>query len=82
MGGIVFKFFGIATLIIIVVYMAASAFRRARRLDARIREFRKEQDELTRSGRAQDPYAALAEIYAEEEKRAGKGSRRHGRKRG
>jgi hypothetical protein len=68
MGGIVFKLFGIAVIIILIVYMAASAFRRARRLDARIRAFRDEQDELTRNGRVQDPYAALADIYTEEEK--------------
>jgi type II secretory pathway pseudopilin PulG len=68
MGGIVFKLFGIAAILILIVYMAASAFRRARRLDARIRAFRDEQDELTRRGRVQDPYAALAEIYTEDEK--------------
>ena len=69
MGGIVFKFFGIALIVIFCVYMAASAFRRSRRLDARIKAYRKEQDELARAGRAQDPYAALAEIYAENETR-------------
>ena len=68
MGGIVFKMFGIATIIVVIVYMAASAFRRARRLDVRIREFKKEQADLARSGAAQDPYSALAEIYQDQEK--------------
>jgi hypothetical protein len=67
MGGIVFKFFGIAVIVILIVYLAASAFRRSRRLEARIRAFRDEQDELTRGGRVQDPFAALSEIYAEDE---------------
>jgi type II secretory pathway pseudopilin PulG len=68
MIGILFRLFGIGAIVILIVFMAASAFRRARRLDARIRAFRDEQDELTRSGRTQDPYAALADIYSEEEK--------------
>jgi hypothetical protein len=75
-GGIVFKFFGIATIIVLIVYMAASAFRRARRLEVRIREFREEQDELTRRGIKQDPYAALAEIYADNENQRRKKRRR------
>ena len=67
MGGIVFKFFGIATIVVCILYMAASAFRRSRRLDARIREFRNEQDELRRRGIHRDPYASLAELYEERE---------------
>ncbi len=69
MTGIVFKLFGLAVLALTVVYLAASAFRRSRILDARIRAFRAEQDELTRRGRSQDPYAGLAEIYSERESR-------------
>jgi hypothetical protein len=67
MPGIVFKLFGMAIIVVTIVYMAASAFRRSRLLDARIRGFREEQEELARSGKVQDPYAALAEIYAERE---------------
>ena len=67
MPGFVFKFFAIAVLIISILYIAAGTFRRARRLDARIREFRDEQDELARQGRSQEPYAGLAEIYAEQD---------------
>ncbi len=66
MTGIVFKLFGIAVLIVSIAYMAASAFRQSRRLDARIRAFKKEQDELARQGKVQDPYAALADVYAEQ----------------
>ena len=65
MSGIVFKFFGLATLAIVTIYLVAGAFRRGRRLDTRIREFRKEQDGLARQGKSRDPYADLAEIYAE-----------------
>ena len=69
MPGIVFKLFGIAILAISIVYMIASAFRQSRRLDARIRQLRKEQEEAARSGKVQDPYAALAELYQEQSRR-------------
>jgi hypothetical protein len=77
MTGIVFKAFALAVLALSVLYMAAAAFRRARRLDARIRAFRREQEELARQGKSQDPYAALAEVYAEVDRE----SRRPARKR-
>jgi type II secretory pathway pseudopilin PulG len=80
MPGIVFKLFGIAALAVSIAYMVASAFRQSRRLDARIRAFRKEQEELERQGKVQDPYAALAEVYQEQEsggkKAAGSGKTR------
>ena len=80
MSTIIFKFFGFAALGLCIVYMAASAFRRSRRLDARIRAFRKEQDELARSGRSVDPYAGLAEIYAEKDRKPSE-KERHDRRR-
>ena len=69
MSGIVLKFGAIAVFIVFILYLAADAFRRARRLDARIRAFRDEQDELTRQGRGQDPYAGLAELYQERDRK-------------
>ena len=64
MPGIVFKLFGLAILTVTIVFMAARAFRQSRRLDARIRALREEEKEAARQGKIQDPYAALAEIYA------------------
>ncbi len=64
MPGIVFKLFGLAIISITIVYMIAAAFRQSRRVDARIRALREEQAEMARQGKIQDPYAALAEIYA------------------
>ena len=75
MTGIVFKLFGLAILAITIAYMVASAFRQSRRLDARIRALREEQEELARQGKVQDPYAALAEIYAEKNSDKSKTSR-------
>jgi hypothetical protein len=69
MAGILFKFFGIAIAIVVIIYMAVGAFRRSRRLDARIREFKAEQDALDKEGRAVNPYAALSELYAERKKK-------------
>jgi len=68
MSGIVLKFGAVAAFVLFILYLAADAFRRARRLDERIRALRDEQDELTRQGRTQDPYAALAELYQERER--------------
>ena len=65
MFGIVFKLFGIAIALVVIVYMAAQAFRNARRLDRRVQEFKKEQEELEKRGGPINPYAALAELYSE-----------------
>ncbi len=77
MSGILFKFFGIAVLIIVTLYMIASAFRQSRRLNKRIRAFKEEQEELKRQGKVEDPYAGLAEIYAEQENERKKPRRPH-----
>lgn len=72
MAVILIKFFGIGIAVIVIIYMAASALRSARRLDRRIREFKKEQEALEKERGTVNPYAALAELYAErdqEEKR-------------
>ncbi len=47
-------------------YLVATVMRSKRRLDRRVEEFREEQE----SGNAPplNPYAALAELYAEEER--------------
>jgi hypothetical protein len=66
MLGIIFKLFGIAIGAVIVFYMAAQAFRNARRLDTRIQQFKAEQEELQKQGQPFNPYAALAELYAEQ----------------
>jgi hypothetical protein len=65
MFGVIFKLSGIAIGCVLIVYMAAYSFRNARRLDARIRRFKEEQEEMERQGRTLDPYRAMAEIYAE-----------------
>ncbi len=76
MIGIVFKLFGIAISLVIVAYMAAQALRSARRLDTRIQEFKKEQEELQKQGAPFNPYAALAELYAEDARGRGTEKRR------
>ncbi len=68
MFGVVFKLFGAAVALIIIVYMAANTFRKARRLDARIAEFKAEQEDLKRRGVPINPYAELADLYAEEKR--------------
>ena len=70
MFGIVFKLFGFAVVIVAIVYMAASAFRNARRLDRRIEAFKAEQEALKQQGVIINPYAAMAELYADESQRA------------
>ena len=67
MLGILFKLFGMAIAIVLIVFLTANNFRSARRLDARIRQFKKEQEELEKQQGTINPYAALAEIYAEQQ---------------
>ncbi|HLV81220.1 MAG TPA: hypothetical protein VKT32_13110 [Chthonomonadaceae bacterium] len=69
MLGILFKLFSIAIATVLIIFLAAHNFRSARRLDARIRQFKKEQEELAKQQGPFNPYAALAEIYAERDKR-------------
>lgn len=82
MLGIFIKMFGIAIGTVLVLFGAANAFRSARRLDRRIAEFKAEQEALQQQGRSIDPYAALAELYAEDRPaprgptRSGKDARR------
>src|SRR5579859_7839580 len=66
MIGIFLRLFAIAIGICLVGFASASAFRSARRLNRRVAEFKAEQEELQKQGKAIDPYAALMEIYAEE----------------
>jgi hypothetical protein len=67
MFGMVFKLFAIAIGLVWLVFLAAQAFRNARRLDARIQSFKEEQETLEKRRGPIDPYAALAELTAEEE---------------
>ena len=69
MFGIVFKLLGLAIAILVVVYGIANTFRKARRLDARIQEFKREQEELANRRGPANPYADLAELYAEPPRR-------------
>jgi hypothetical protein len=66
MIGILLRLFGIGVGICFIVFGAASAFKSARRLNRRITEFKAEQEELQKQGRAMDPYMALMEVYAED----------------
>ena len=74
MGGLAFKFVGFAVCLFAIFYMAAAAFRNSRKLDHRIREFKKEQEDLTMRRGPIDPYAALSELYAEEKEPGSKRS--------
>lgn len=82
MFGVFFKLFGLAAAVVIFVYLAANAFRKARRLDRRIQEFKAEQEALEKKGGPINPYAALAELYAEKTPDDAQRDRRRGRKSG
>lgn len=60
-----FKLFGIAIVVVVILYLIAGALRKARRLDRRIAEFKAEQEEAARQGKTIHPYAALAELYSD-----------------
>ena len=66
MFGLIFKFFGIAFGLVLLIYAAANALRSKRRLDARIRQFKAEQEAQRNRPGILDPYAALTELYAEQ----------------
>ena len=80
MLGLIFKIFGAAACLVLLVYAAANALRSKRCLDAKIRQFKAEQEAQKNRPGALDPYAALAELYAEqtvpEPKRRAPGRRR------
>lgn len=76
MMGLAIKLFVVAIGCLIVVYCAAGAFRNARRLSHRIDEFREEQDTFDKRKGSRDPYAALAELYKEEENEKSKRPRK------
>ncbi len=63
--GLVFKLFGIAIALVIVLYLLANILRSSRRLDRRISDAKKEQEENAKQGKVLDPYAALAELYTD-----------------
>ena len=63
--GVVFKLFGIAFAIVLFLYLIANILRSSRRLDKRLAEFKKEQEEDARQGKILNPYAALAELYTD-----------------
>ena len=65
MSGLIGKFFGVAAICLFIVYLLASVFRNARRLDRRITEFKKEQEELKNSGVVLNPMQELAQLYNE-----------------
>lgn len=64
MYGFIFKFFGLAIALLVVFYSAANAFRKARRLDARILEHKRMQAESLQRGLVPDPYSELSELYS------------------
>jgi hypothetical protein len=66
---IVLKVFAIAFGVLLALWAAARAFRSSRELNRRIREFKAEQEERERSGQPIDPYAALAELGLDRERR-------------
>jgi hypothetical protein len=68
MYGFIFKFFAVAVALLVALYTAANTFRNARKLDARVREYKREQEARQRSGGAIDPYSELAELYSERTK--------------
>ncbi|HLK55771.1 MAG TPA: hypothetical protein VKU00_04365 [Chthonomonadaceae bacterium] len=80
MFGMLFKLFGFAISLVLLIYLAANAFRKARRLDTRIREFKAEQEALSKQSGPINPYAALAELYTEQAQE--EAQRRRGRKSG
>ena len=57
------KLFLFAFAVLLVVFSAILTFRRARRLESRIKAFKAEQAELKRQGKLSNPYADLAELY-------------------
>ncbi len=65
MGGLAFKFVGFAACLFAILYMAATAFRNSRKLDSRIKQFKKEQEDLAMRAGPIDPYAALSDLYNE-----------------
>jgi len=67
MSGLVVKLFGFALICVFIVYLLASAFRNSRRLDHRIKEFKKEQEDLKNSGVILNPMIELANLYNEQE---------------
>jgi hypothetical protein len=60
------------TLVLLAVYYAGGAFRNARTLNARIEELKRDQEERRKRGDVSNPYAELAELYAEQERDARK----------
>ncbi len=74
--GIAIKLFAIAIGSLVVIYFAAGAFRNARRLGHRIDEFREEQDTFDKRNGSPYPYAALAELYREDENKKTKKGRK------
>ena len=69
MSGIALKLFALGIGVVWVLFLLARTFRSARRLDHRIATFREEQEKREREGRVEGPYAALAQLYAEEPKK-------------
>ena len=61
-------------IVLLVLYSGGSAFRKARKLDARIAEFKREQEERKKAG-VVDPYSELASLYSENADK--KNERRH-----
>jgi len=80
MFGVIFKFFGIAFATVLVFFMAANSFRKARRLDARIRAFKAELAEREKQGQVMNPYQALSELYEEEARKDAERARRRRRR--
>ena len=70
--GFAFKALAAAIVVLIALYSSANAFRKARQLDARILEFKREQEEAKNRGIPLDPYKDLAEIYADRDKKTRK----------
>jgi len=56
----------------IAAWLVKQTVRRARELNRRIEEYRREQDELAESGRQVDPWAALGEMSGERDRKEGR----------
>ncbi len=66
MSGLVLKLFLVAASCVFIVYLLASVFRSSRKLDRRITEFKKEQEDLKNSGVILNPMQELAQLYNEQ----------------
>lgn len=63
----IFKFFLIAISVMLIFFLVGLVFRHARKLDRRIKQFKKEVADAEKQGKPINPYAELSELYSEPE---------------